>query len=98
MDVLFPNPNDGKVPVRFCHELGQAGDTVVLKIYTVSSRKIYDRICLDESGDSSSQGPHCYKLDWGQAQLSLANGLYYFVIQEKGALSTKTTKRLFIKN
>jgi hypothetical protein len=63
----------------------------------VSGRKIYDQPCLDESGDSLSAGQHCYKLDWQETNLKLSNGLYYFVLQEKGGLNTKQTMKVFIE-
>lgn len=97
LDVPFPNPNDGVLPVRFCHAVGQTINALNLKIYTVSGRKIYDQPCLDESGDSLSAGQHCYKLDWQDTNLKLSNGLYYFVLIEKGGLNTKQTMKVFIE-
>jgi hypothetical protein len=96
LDVAFPNPNDGLVPVRFCHWINQTADEVVLKIYTVSGRKIYEQPCVDESGGAVSAGQHCYQLDWSQARLNLSNGLYYFVLQEIGGANAKKTMKVFI--
>jgi hypothetical protein len=96
VDVAFPNPDDGVVPVRFCHWLDQAVEQVTLKVYTVSGRKIHEQVCVDESGDSVSAGQHCYQLDWTQSQLKPADGLYYFVIQENGGSNAKKTMKVFI--
>jgi len=96
LDIAFPNPNDGTVPVRFCHWIDQTVDQVVLKVYTVSGRKVYQQTCVDDSGDSVSAGQHCYQLDWTQSQLKLADGLYYFVLQENGGLGSKKSMKVLI--
>jgi hypothetical protein len=43
-----------------------------------------------------SAGLHFYTLDWGSAGISLSNGLYYLVLQEKGGKNKKTTMRLLV--
>jgi hypothetical protein len=96
MDIAFSNPNDGVTPVRFCHWINLTVDQVLLKVYSVSGRKMYEQVCVDESGDSVSAGQHCYQLDWSQTHLKPANGLYYFIVQEKGGSNAKKTMKVFI--
>jgi hypothetical protein len=77
-DVPYPNPDNGIAPVVFFHNLTQPADRVILKIYSLAYRKIYEDDTLP-----TTLGQNQYSLDWKKSGLNLSNGLYYFVLIEK---------------
>ena len=74
--VLYPNPADGKEPVKLPIDLECVSNSVKLKLFTVAFRKInawdYDQL---------PQGVYTFSIDlkdqWGTP---LANGVYYLVV------------------
>ncbi len=75
-DILWPNPWDGSRPVSIFHTLTTPADSVRLKVYTVSFRKIFE-----SGGLASGAGRQTYSLSWNQLG-NVANGLYYLVVEE----------------
>lgn len=96
MDLPFPNPNDGVLPVRFCHVLAQDAQGLTLKVYTVAGRKIAQQPLVDEAGGILSAGQHCFQFDWKASGVKPANGLYYFVLTEQGGAGAKVKMKVCV--
>jgi len=112
LDVPFPNPSEGSTKVTFGHLLEEDMIDLVIKVFTVSGRKVFQQsyaggsgggvfgpspgVVATAPGRGLSAGLHFYTLDWGSAGISLSNGLYYLVLQEKGGKNKKTTMRLLV--
>jgi len=97
--VPYPNPwPDPKNPgstLKFYYQNDQQYDQVQLKIFSLAFRKLYEDDSLP-----TGQGPQSYSLlGMGQANLNLANGLYYFVIISNvgGQPSQKLMKVLILR-
>lgn len=91
-DVLWPNPWNGSQPVSFYHTLAAPADSVRLRVYTVSFRKIY------ESGNlPSGAGLQTYSLSCSQLG-HIANGIYYVVVaEERGGHETRKILKLLVR-
>ncbi len=89
-DLPYPNPGTGGV--TFLHSLTTDADQVILKVFTLDFRKIY------EDGTLATQaGQHLYALDWSRAKGTPSYGLYYLVLVEKrdGTETRKVMKILY---
>ncbi len=92
VDVLYPNPVIDNQPLRFYYNLDQPVDQVKAKLFTVSFRKIYEDATLP-----MSPGQHLYTLQWNQAGLNLANGLYYVdLVLRTGSRETHKVMKLLV--
>ena len=91
--VVFPNPSDGVHPVSFEYSLDGQASAVKFKIFTVAFRKIYEDDQL-----SLAPGSHLASLDFPQAGLELANGLYYLVLEiETGGTLTRKVMKVLVE-
>ena len=78
--------------MAFYHTVAPNTNRVLLKLFTVSFRKVYDDPNL-----SATAGEHLYTLSWSQVS-SFANGLYYLVIEDQsGGTQTRKVMKLFIR-
>lgn len=92
-NIPWPNPWDGSQPVSFYHLMATTADSVHLKAYTLSFRKIYDDGTL-----STAAGHPIYSVSWDQLGGNLANGLYYLVLEEsRGGNVTRTILKLLVE-
>jgi hypothetical protein len=82
LDVAYPNPWKGTVPLGFFHTVPAGTSSVSVKLYTVSYRKVFE----SEKWDATS-GTHLYQLSWNQVG-NLSNGLYYLVVTDGSAKKT----------
>jgi hypothetical protein len=82
--ILFPNPVKDGTPLSFYYDLTNPADQVKVKWFTLAFRKIYEDDTLP-----TAAGQWKYSLDWGQANLNPANGLYYVVLYFKTGGSEK---------
>lgn|GEM_PF-2547121 len=83
VSVPYPNPwpdkDNPNAPLQFNYTNSQQEDQVSLKIYTVAFRKVFE-----DDGLSTVPGYQPpYVMDWSKVNGTLANGLYYFVIETK---------------
>ena len=98
VNVPFPNPwpdkNNPAAPLQFNYLNNQSDEQVALKIYTLAFRKVFEDDRL-----ATAPGSYTYVMDWTQVQGSLANGLYYFVIETKNGskLDRKIMKVLILR-
>jgi hypothetical protein len=92
LNILYPNPvTDGK-PLNFNYNVVSTLDEVKVKIFTTSFRKIFEDDNLPKG-----VGAYKYSLDWNQAGLNLANGIYYVVLELKsGNQETHQIMKLLI--
>jgi hypothetical protein len=82
VNIPYPNPWPGKdnptAPLQFNYlNSGQEGQ-VALKVYTLAFRKVFE-----DDGLAAAPGSYTYVMDWTRVHGTLANGLYYFVIETK---------------
>lgn len=93
VNVPFPNPwpdkNDLSAPLQFNYLNSQQEDQVALKIYTLAFRKVFE-----DDGLTTAPGSYAYVVNWSSINATLANGLYYFVIETK---SGKNLNRKIMK-
>jgi len=91
--LLFPNPVLDQTPLSFYYNVASPLDQVKVKLFTVSFRKIYEDDSL-----STAPGQDKYTLDWNQAGLNIANGLYYVVLYFKaGSSETQQVMKLLVQ-
>lgn len=91
-NILFPNPWDGNSPLYFYHTIGTKADSIDVKVYTVSFRKV-----CEIDGYPAQTGQPTYYIFWNQLG-NVANGLYYVVVVEKrGRKQTQSVMKLLIK-
>jgi hypothetical protein len=91
-DILFPNPWDGTVPLCFYHNLTTPADSVNVKVFSISFRKI-----AEIDGYPAAVGQYPYYIFWEQMG-NVANGLYYVVIEEnRGHKQTQKVLKLLVK-
>lgn len=68
-------------------------DQVKVKLFTVSFRKIYEDDTLP-----TGMGANKYSLNWSNAGLNIANGLYYVVLYFKsGGSETHQIMKLLVQ-
>jgi hypothetical protein len=92
--IPYPNPNNGNQPLNFYYTLDSNAGLVGVKIFTVAFRKVFENFALP-----NTMGQHLCALNWGQANLSLANGLYYLVlyVETNGQQTRKVMKVLIVR-
>src|SRR5208282_5087076 len=82
VNVPFPNPwpdkNNPTAPLQFNYLNTQQEDQVALKIYSLAFRKVFE-----DDGLVTAPGSYAYVVNWSSLNATLANGLYYFVIETK---------------
>lgn len=77
----------------FYYNLTSPADQVKVKLFTLAFRKIYEDGTLPVG-----MGQWKYSLDWGKANLNLANGLYYVGLYIKnGGSETHQVMKLLVK-
>lgn len=86
VNIPFPNPwpdkNNPAAPLQFNYLNSQQEDQVDLKIYTLAFRKVFE-----DDGLITAPGSFGYTLNWSNINVTLANGLYYFVVESKSGKS-----------
>ena len=91
--LLFPNPVKNGTAFSFYYNLTSPADQVKVKLFTLAFRKIYEDGTLPVG-----MGQWKYSLDWGKANLNLANGLYYVGLYIKnGGSETHQVMKLLVK-
>ncbi len=93
LNTLYPNPVTGSQPVNFNYNVTSPLDQVKVKLFTVSFRKIYEDDTLP-----TGMGANKYSLNWSNAGLNIANGLYYVVLYFKsGGSETHQIMKLLVQ-
>ncbi len=97
-DIPWPNPwKNVSQPVSFYHTLSTPADSVALKVYTVSFRKIYENDNLATGQGEPDNWQTTYSLSWNQLG-NVADGLYYVVVEERrGAQVQRTILKLLVQ-
>jgi hypothetical protein len=98
LGIPYPNPWPDKdspsAPLQFNYSNSQQETQVALKIFTPAFRKVFE-----DDGLATAPGTYTFSLDWSRVQGTLANGLYYFVIETKNGpgLARKIMKVLILR-
>ncbi len=91
--VLFPNPVKDGTPLSFYYNLTSPATQVKVKIFTLAFRKVFE-----DDTPPATVGQWKYTLNWGNANLNLANGLYYVVLSvNNGSSETHQVMKLLIQ-
>ncbi|HVZ79299.1 MAG TPA: cellulase family glycosylhydrolase [bacterium] len=89
----WPNPWDGTGPLNLNYQNVNGVDQVKLKVYTLAFRKVFE-----DDNLVITPGTWNYQLDWNNAHLNLANGLYYFVLTWKnGGKETRRVMKVILR-
>ena len=92
-NVLYPNPLKDTAPLSFVYQLEATVDQVRVSLFTTAWRKIYEDDTLP-----ASAGQHLFRLDFGQVDLNISNGLYYVVLRVKtGGQETRKIMKLLVR-